>query len=295
MIGRALRQWLRPTKRADAVSARGFAAYGAVVFGASVTLYLLAARSELHGAQTADVLSGPSFDHPLGTDGQGRDLLALLGLGQLTFYPLAIKACLIGVGGGVTLGVAAGFFGGLIDRVIRYIGVVMAAFPRLPLLLLVATAFGPRFSTIIVALGLSFVPNIMSEVRQKVVHLRQAEHTQAARIHGLSWWRIVTWHIGYLHLLPTIVRQAVFLFAYVILMEAALSFIGTLHGYLRIESDASVASLGELLSQAQDLVFDAGATHSMAWWPLAVISVFLVVLVSGWTAFGEAFGLREAE
>lgn len=281
-------RWIRPSRRADAASARGFAAYGALVVGGTGMLAILAAVWDLGSGPSFQPLLGPTMAHPLGTDGQGRDLLAWLGRGQLAFYPLALKACVIGIGGGVTLGILAGTLGGVTDKVIRYLTVVLAAFPRLPLLLLVATAFGPRFSVAVVALGLSFIPNVMSEVRQKVEALQRAEFIRAARIQGVSRWRVIWWHMGYLHLLPSVARQAVFLFVYVILIEAAVSFIGTLNGYMQIVG-SEYTSIGRLLADSQNLLLDRPDT-AMNWWPLAVTSAFLVMLISGWTAFGEALG-----
>lgn len=271
-------------------------AIGALIIGGSVGLCLVGYWVLPPGAPRGpDAGALPSALWPLGTDGEGRDLLAVLAHAQPPYFLLGLKGCLVGVGLGTVLGLAAGILRGRTDTLVRYVCVVVGSFPRLALLLLVATAFGTSMSTAVFALGVSFVPVTMSEVRQKVVDLAQEEFLAASRAHGIGWGRLVLYHVVWVHLRPFLVRQAAFVFAYVILVEAALSYIGSLNGYVHIGQPApgSVPTLGQALAHARTLI-DPSLEDLRSWWPLTVVAGHILVLVSGLTAFGEGL-VRRAE
>lgn len=273
-----------------------FYVYGWLVLGTIVAL-LLAEIVALPAKTPAgpDALALPSASHLLGTDADGRDLLTLIAHGQPQYLILGATAALLAVGLGTALGLLAGLTRPSVDAAIRYGCDVLASFPRIAFLLLVATAVDTSLRTATLALAVSFVPAVTGEVRQQLVALRQAEFLAAARAHGIDWFRLVTYQIIWVHLRPRLIRQAAFVFAYVVLIDAALSYIGSLTGYVRIGEPPPGGhhTLGQVMATARDVV-DTGLDDLRTWWPLTVLAGYMTMLVTGLLAFGESL-VRRAE
>ncbi len=270
--------------------------YGWLVLGTIAALvvaevFFLPARTPVG----PDVLALPSRAHLLGTDADGRDLLTLIAHGQPQYLVLGSTAALLAVGVGTALGLVAGLTRPAADAAVRYACDVLASFPRIAFLLLVATAVDTSLRTATLALGLSFVPAVTGEVRQQLVALRQAEFLAAARAHGIDWFRLVTYQILWVHLRPRLIRQAAFVFAYVVLIDAALSYIGSLTGYVRIGEPPPGGhhTLGQVMATARDIV-DTSLEDLRTWWPLTVLAGYMTLLVTGLLAFGESL-VRRAE
>jgi peptide/nickel transport system permease protein len=124
----------------------------------------------------------------------------------------------------VTLGVIAGFFRKLDTPIARIIDAMMA-FPDILLAIALVAALGPSLTTVIVALGIVYAPRLARIVRASTLVIRELPYVEAARALGVSTGRIMTRHV-LRNLTSPILVQATFIFAYSMLAEAGLSFLG---------------------------------------------------------------------
>jgi len=169
-------------------------------------------------------LKAPSGEHYLGTDELGRDLFSRIAFGGR--YSLAIAA-LTAVGailGGTLLGLVAGFFRRLDAPLMRVVDAMMSL-PDILLAISLVAILGPSLLNVVLALVLVYTPRVARVVRASTLVVRELLFVEAARALGISTARIL-WR----HILPNLVSpilvQASFIFAYAILAEAALSFLG---------------------------------------------------------------------
>jgi len=169
-------------------------------------------------------LKAPSAEHPMGTDELGRDLYARIAHGAR--YSLAIAA-LTAVGSvlaGTLLGLVAGFFRRLDAAVMRVVDAMMS-FPDILLAIALVGILGPSMLNVVLALVLVYTPRVARVVRASTLVVRELLFVEAARAVGVSTVRILWRHV-LPNLMSPILVQASFIFAYAILAEAALSFLG---------------------------------------------------------------------
>lgn len=172
------------------------------------------------------VLSAGSTAHPLGTDAEGRDLLARILAGGRLATLVGLGTAAIAVGGGAVIGAVAGWRGGLVDVVVSRAADVAMAFPGLLLALLVIfVSERPGVWTVVLALSLTSWASHGRLVRGLVLSLRARDDLLAATLYGSSTARLLR-----LHVLPAIggplAVQATFAAAGAVLGEASLSFLG---------------------------------------------------------------------
>ena len=177
-------------------------------------------------------LQGPSALHRLGTDELGRDTFSRLLFGARISLSVALGVELLVVSAGLTVGLIAGFAGGIVDTLLMRTTDVMLAFPDVLLAILLlgtlgAAAASPAASEglVILALGITGWPPLARLVRGQVLSLRKREFVEAARALGATNGRIVARHILPNLLSPLLVAVTVDT-AGVILAEATLSFLG---------------------------------------------------------------------
>ena len=167
----------------------------------------------------------PSSAHLLGTDDLGRDILTRIIYGSRVSLQVGVIAVGIALVFGVTLGLLAGYAGGLIDDVaMRFIDAVQA-FPGLILALGITAALGPSIGNAMIAIGFVSMPAIARLTRAQTLTIREREFVAAARVLGASPLTIVTRHI-WPNVTAPIIVQATLLVASAILTEASLSFLG---------------------------------------------------------------------
>ncbi|MEJ6783057.1 ABC transporter permease [Aminobacter sp. Piv2-1] len=169
-------------------------------------------------------LKPPSATWFFGTDEFGRDVFSrTIYAGQLSLMVGAAATALAGVVG-ITLGIVAGFFrkaDGVVSRIID----AMMAFPDILLAIALVAALGPSLATVIIALGIVYAPRLARIVRASTLVIRELPYVEAARALGVPTWRIMTRHV-LRNLVSPILVQATFIFAYAMLAEAGLSFLG---------------------------------------------------------------------
>jgi peptide/nickel transport system permease protein len=181
-------------------------------------------------------LEGPSWQHPLGTDDLGQDLLARLLYGGRISLAVGLAAMAVAILVGAIVGAVAGMSRGWVSVALMWLTDLFLSLPQLPLLLLVIylfrdalkTAFGPEggvFILIVIVIGgLRWMP-VARLVRAQFLSLREKEFVEAARALGASRTRQVVRHIMPNALGPVIVAGTIDVAA-AIIAESTLSFLG---------------------------------------------------------------------
>lgn len=172
-----------------------------------------------------DALSSPSPEHPMGTDANGRDILARFNGGAGISLLAGILVVVVGaiVGGG--LGVIAGVAGGWVDAVLMRCMDALLAFP--PLILAMAVTIGLGRGVVIACVGivLTSVPWYARLMRSDVIRIRSMPFVEAARALGATRAHLIRRHV-LPHVVPTLLIQAAGVFGYTIVTLAALGFVG---------------------------------------------------------------------
>jgi peptide/nickel transport system permease protein len=171
------------------------------------------------------VLLPPGAAHWLGTDDFGRDVLARLLHGGRASLSIAVTAVLIVMAIGVTLGLLAGFVGGVVDLALTKVIDVLLAFPRLVLAIAVAALMGGGIVPLIIAISIVAWPAYARIIRGFTLQLRDEGYVLAARCLGTPTWKILLHHIALTLLGPILVLGLLDLGS-LILAVSALSFLG---------------------------------------------------------------------
>jgi len=209
------------------------------------------------------------LDHPLGTDGGGRDLLALIIIGAPNTLFVGLLASLIGMSIGIFLGFSAGFLGGRIDDVIRVGADVMITIPPLLILVVFQSAFGDVTLTMMALLIAGFVWQSPTRlIRAQVLSMKQSGYVQMAQLSGAS-----TGHIMFREMLPNLVP---YLFG---------SFIASVTTSIVTAVGLEVLGLGPqripTLGRTIYEAINAGALIQNLWWWWGIPTLLLGVIFIG--------------
>lgn len=176
-------------------------------------------------AQDAAPIEDPSWDHPLGTDRLGRDVLSRTIHGARVSLGVAVVAVVIGTAFGAFAGLTSGYLGGATDRFNQLLLDIGLAFPGIVALLAIVAATGPSAKFVTLAIAATSVPIVMRVVRGSVIKEKESLYVDAARALGATDWRVI-----FRHILPNIASVVIVLASALIpaamLNEAALSFLG---------------------------------------------------------------------
>lgn len=170
-------------------------------------------------------LQPPSFTHPFGTDGYGRDVLARILHGGRVSLSVGILSTLLSLLFGGLLGSFAGYFGGRTDNIIMRIVDVLNAIPAILMALAILSAMGAGMLNLIMALSLSSIPSFVRMIRSAVFTVVDNEYITAAQSGGVGHLRIILSHI-LPNCMGTIIVQTTMNVSVMILSAASLSFIG---------------------------------------------------------------------
>jgi len=172
----------------------------------------------------SDRMQSPRLAHWFGTDELGRDVFSRVVFGARYSLMIGAAVVLISVTGGVLLGLTAGFFRRLDGPIMRVVDAMMS-FPDILLAIALVAVLGASMTNVILALAIVYTPRVARVVRASTLVVRELLFIEAARALGISTWRIL-----FIHILNTIASpilvQATFIFAYAVLAEAGLSFLG---------------------------------------------------------------------
>lgn len=220
--------------------------------------------------------AGGSWEYPLGTDAQGRDLLTRIIYGAR----ISLLVGLLSVGAsvliGVLLGALAGYYRGWFDTVVSRFADLLLAFPFLIFAIGMMAFLGPGFTNLILALTFKGWVEFFRLVRGEMLAEKTQEYVEAARVAGLSHPAIILKEI-----LPNII-QSVFVLGtlrmgHMIIMEASLSFLG-------LGIPPSIPAWGSMVSAGRDYML-------VAWWVASLPGIAILILVLAINLFGE--GLRD--
>jgi peptide/nickel transport system permease protein len=204
-----------------------------IVMGATIALVLVVLVSVFAGllsgfdpneTAVSQRLSQPSAEHLLGTDELGRDLFTRIAYGGRYSLTIALLTALGAMAAGTLFGLIAGFFRPLDAPVMRIVDAMMS-FPDILLAIALVGILGPSMLNVVLALVLVYTPRVARVVRASTLVVRELLFVEAARALGISTLRILWRHV-LPNLMSPILVQASFIFAYAILAEAALSFLG---------------------------------------------------------------------
>jgi len=171
-----------------------------------------------------DRLQSPRAAHWFGTDELGRDVFSRVIFGARYSLLIGALVVLISMVCGVLLGLAAGYFRRLDGPLMRLVDAMMS-FPDILLAIALVAVLGASMSNVILALAIVYTPRVARVVRASTLVVRELLFIEAARALGISTWRILFIHILQ-NIASPILVQATFIFAYAVLAEAGLSFLG---------------------------------------------------------------------
>jgi len=167
----------------------------------------------------------PSKQHWLGTDELGRDILSRLLYGSRVSFFVSFAVVILSMVTGVTIGLIAGFYGGWLDEVLMRLADIFLAFPGILLAIALMAVLGPNLQNVIIALVSIGWISYARIARSLTLKLRELDFVRASINLGAGAFRILFRHI-LPNVMPTLIVQASFSFAGVILAESSLSFLG---------------------------------------------------------------------
>jgi peptide/nickel transport system permease protein len=167
----------------------------------------------------------PSKQHWLGTDELGRDILSRLLYGGRVSFFVSFAVVILSMITGVTIGLIAGFYGGWLDEILMRLADVFLAFPGILLAIALMAVLGPSLQNVVIALVAIGWISYARIARSLTLKLRELDFVRASVNLGASTFRILFHHI-LPNVIPTLIVQASFSFAGVILAESSLSFLG---------------------------------------------------------------------
>lgn len=222
----------RPRLRSSvsALAARGGLVSGIVLAALVLFLVVIAVVPEwvAPGDPTASVggaLRGPSAQHWFGTDDLGRDMLTRIVWGARPILLASVVGILISTVIGVTLGLVGGLTRGFVSGLVMRVLDVMLALPALLIALMVVAIVGTGTASIVIAVGVAYIPAFARVVYGSVKRLRTADYVAAARLFGASRFRTVI-----RHLLPNLATEIAVVassaIGWAVLTAATLSFLG---------------------------------------------------------------------
>jgi peptide/nickel transport system permease protein len=221
-----------------------------------------------------DATLPPGAGHPLGTDGDGYDILGRLMVGGQSSLELGFAVSIATTVIGTLYGAIAGWAGGITDAVMMRVVDTLLAVPALVLLLVLVNIFTPNLLMIILLLTVLSWLGTARLVRGEVLSLRTREYVQAAKTMGSGQWRIMLRHLVP-NVFGVIVVSATFTVADAILTLSALSFLG-------LGLPPPSADWGTMLTNGLDYLFDG------YWWMVYPPAAILIITLIAFNLVGDA-------
>ncbi|MGO7534142.1 ABC transporter permease [Rhizobium leguminosarum] len=226
--------------------------------------------------ETANRLMPPTSAHWFGTDAFGRDILSRLIYGARPTLLLVLVVVLLMAPLGIVVGILAGFFGGLTERLLMRVTDIVMSFPRLLLAFAFVAIMGPGLINGALALALTSWPAYARQARVETAALRRSDYLAAAEMVGIKGVRLLWGHILPLVLPSAIIRLALDLSG-IILAAAGLGFLG-------LGVRPPTAEWGSMVSEGTQVIFDQ-------WWVAAVPG--LAIFITSFAFNLLADGLRD--
>jgi peptide/nickel transport system permease protein len=243
-----------------------------LIFVASAILAPLITSYSPESQDLTRSLSPPSSNHILGTDILGRDVLSRILYGARISMFIALASIGLALGISIPLGVASGYYGGLLDQVIMRIIDVLMAFPSILLAIFFISVLGTGLNNLIIAIGIFTIPTFVRLIRASALAIREEEYIMAAKALGERDFNII---IRYVlpNCTPVIVVQSTLRFGLSILTAAGLGFLG-------IGVQPPLPEWGLMVSEAKDFLLTS---------PYVIVfpCIAIALLTLGFNFFGD--------
>jgi peptide/nickel transport system permease protein len=216
--------------------------------------------------------AGGSWDHPLGTDHLGRDVLTRVIYGARVSLAAGLLTVLLAGVIGAAIGLLAGFYGGRVDAVLMRAADSTLAFPIILFALILAVTVGPSFVNVIVAIAIVLWARYARVIRGEVLSLKERDFVAQARIAGCSGPRIIVHHL-FPNTLNTLIVLLTLQIGYVILVEASLSFLGA-------GIPPPTPAWGSMVAEGRDYI-------TRAWWVSFFPGMAIMLIVLSLNVLGD--------
>jgi peptide/nickel transport system permease protein len=217
-------------------------------------------------------MAGSKPGHPLGTDRLGRDTLSRLLYGARISFTVSVLGITLTGTLGSFLGLLAGFLGGWVDAVLMRLVDISLSLPGILIAVLLSVVFEPSFTNVIIVVVFLLWPSYARLVRGETLAVKQQEFVALARIAGCPGLTIMFRHIVP-NLLPSVLVLATLHVGYVIVLEAALSFLG-------VGIPPPTPSWGVMVADGRGLI-------EQAWWISILPGIAILVTVLSLNILGD--------
>ncbi len=224
---------------------------------------------------TGGVLEPPSREYPLGTDENGRSILALLIWGARISLFVGVLATLMSMVIGTLVGLASGFFDGWPARILYRVTEWFLVIPFIPLAIVLATVLGRSLINIVIVIGITGWAGTAMLIRSQTLSVRERPFVERSRVLGAGRWHQMSRHV-LPNVMPMVFANTTLTVALAILAETTLSFLGL--------GDPNRISWGSMLESA----FSVGAMTTGAWWYIVPPGACVVLVVLAFTLVGQA-------
>ena len=204
-----------------------------------VSIFVVFSKVDPDALDVAHKLQSPSAAHWFGTDELGRDYFIRVLYGGRVSLVVGVLAMLTSIVIGVTVGMVAGYFGGIVDNILMRIVDVFSSIPWIIMVTVVGLLFKKGIVSIIIVIGLFSWMEIARLVRSEVLSAKEREYVQYADFIGIPSGKVIMSHV-----FPTIITAATAQIASAIMVESSLSFLG-------LGVAAPMSSWGSLLQSSQ--------------------------------------------
>jgi len=226
--------------------------------------------TQIVGTDVMNRLVKPCWEHPLGTDNYGRDMLARIGYGTRYSVLLGVAAVCIAAVIGIPIGATAGYVGGKADSIIMRCVDIFATIPTMMMAILLVTVLGNSLSALAVALSVGSIPVMVRITRSSVMMVRNNEYIEAARAIGAPTHKIIMKHILPNCFSPILVNSTLRV-GITITATAGLSYVG-------LGVPLPLPEWGALLTSSKSYLLDA--PHMLIYPGVAlIITVMMINLV----------------
>ena len=213
-----------------------------------------------------------TWQHVLGTDRLGRDLLSRIIWGARVSLTAGVLTVLLASVVGAGVGLIAGYYGGRVDTVLMRVTDATMSFPVILLALILAVTIGPSFVNVVIAIAVILWARYARVIRGQVLTLMELDFITQARIAGASAGRIIVRHL-FPNTLNTLVVLTTLQVGYVIIVEASLSFLGA-------GIPPPTPAWGSMISEGRDFV-------TSAWWVSLFPGLAILLVVLAFNLLGD--------
>ena len=224
------------------------------------------------GVELEFLRPGGSWTYILGTDLQGRDVLSRVIHGTRPSLIVSIVAIIVAGSIGTTIGLIAGFRGGLTDAILMRITDIVLSMPLILIAVVVAAITQPALENIIVIIGLLLWPRFARQVRGEALALKQQDFIARSVVAGSSGLRISIKHI-LPNIVPSLLVISTLQVGYVILLEGSLSFLG-------VGVPPPQPAWGLMIAEGRGLL-------QTAWWTALFPGIAMALTVLAVNLFGD--------